>query len=144
MDSENITKQSSKNRMYPHKWFILFLIVLLVLGLSLFFAKGMVKSQSVNSDGYQAVFLVNDQVYFGKLSQHGHWLELREVYYLAQPLQTTGANDTQQNIQLVKLGSELHGPEDVMYFGKDKVLFWENLKDDSRVVQKIKEHQAAN
>jgi hypothetical protein len=49
-----------------------------------------------------------------------------------------GANN---KLQLVKLGSELHGPEDSMYVAKDKVLFWENIKDDSQVMQAIKQAQ---
>ncbi len=101
---------------------------------------------------YQAVFLTNGQVYFGKLSANGDWIELRDIYYLQvtqqlQPAPTDAATppatntNTQPNIQLVKLGSELHGPQDVMHIDKDKVLFWENMKDDSKVVEAIKKYQ---
>jgi len=99
------------------------------------------------SSGYQAVFLVNGQVYFGKLeAATDDALVLRDIYYLkvTQALQPANDDETatqQPNIQLVKLGSELHGPQDEMYLEQDKVLFWENMKDDSKVVEAIKKYQ---
>jgi hypothetical protein len=39
------------------------------------------------------------------------------------------------------LGSELHGPEDKMSVSSEQVLFWENLKNDSKVVQAIHKYQ---
>jgi hypothetical protein len=99
--------------------------------------------------GYQAVFLTNGQVYFGKLeSADSSSLVLRDIYYLKvtqalQPAPVEGeqAAAQQPNIQLVKLGSELHGPEDAMYLQQDKVLFWENMKGDSKVVEAINKYQ---
>ena len=98
-----------------------------------------------DSAAYQAVFLDNGQVYFGKLEVSGTWLILREVYYLlvSQNLQSSemDAFTQGQNFELVKLGSELHGPEDVMYIPRERVNFWENLKPDSRAVQAIEGHR---
>lgn len=108
--------------------------------------------------GYQAVFLNNGQVYFGKMADTGRWTKLTDIYYLqvTQQLQpadngskstssSASSNTTdpsaQPNIQLVKLGSELHGPEDQMFIEKDKILFWENMKDDSKVVQAIQKYK---
>ncbi|OGE74035.1 MAG: hypothetical protein A3I07_01130 [Candidatus Doudnabacteria bacterium RIFCSPLOWO2_02_FULL_42_9] len=99
---------------------------------------------------YQAVFLTSGQVYFGKLSMgEGDWMQLRDIYYLQvtqqlQPdptSQDATAQTQQKNIQLVKLGSELHGPQDVMNIDRDKILFWENMKDDSKVVEAIRKYQ---
>jgi hypothetical protein len=90
---------------------------------------------------YQAVFLSDGQVYFGKLSNHNaSFTELRNVYYLkyGKELQQGGADVQSQNLNLVKLGGEVHGPEDMMYIAKDKILFIENLKEGSSVVQAIK------
>jgi hypothetical protein len=98
---------------------------------------------AVNGE-YQAVFLANDQVYFGKLELDREWVILRDIYYLqeAKDLQSATASGTQgqpeAQVRLVKLGSEVHGPKDEMYIPKDKIMFWENLKSDSRVVQTIK------
>lgn len=82
---------------------------------------------------YQAVFLQSGQVYFGKLSDmSADYVSLSDVYYLKE------ASDlTQSNLNLVKLGGELHGPEDTIYIRKESISFWENMKDTSRVVQSI-------
>jgi len=108
------------------------------------------------STGYQAVFLTNGQVYFGKLtSQDNEWMKLTDIYYLQvtqnlqqasgdptkEPTSTGAAQTSANNIQLVKLGSELHGPDDMMYIEQDKVLFWENMKSDSKVSNAIKQYQ---
>lgn len=105
-------------------------------------------------NSYQAVFLTNGQVYFGKLMRNPGGYKLTDIYYLqvTQPLQQAGndsskaptatgtAANTQPNVQLVKLGSELHGPEDAMYLSGQNVLFWENLKSDSKVVDAINKY----
>ncbi len=87
---------------------------------------------------WQAVFLTNDQVYFGKLSNETReYAVLDSIFYLrvSEPLQQ-GATG-QPALNLVKLGGELHGPSDRMYIPKDKIMFWENMKSDSQVVQAI-------
>ncbi len=102
----------------------------------------------VNKDQYQAVFL-NDgrQVYFGKISSvDSSWLTLEDVYYLQieQQIQPKGkeAGEQQPKITLVKLGNELHGPEDTIVFSRESVMFWENLKsqDSSKVVEAIEKY----
>ncbi|HLC45179.1 MAG TPA: hypothetical protein VJK50_05060 [Patescibacteria group bacterium] len=95
---------------------------------------------------FQAVFLTNGQVYFGKLSDiRDQYLTLEDIYYLqvTPVLQTktegevgTQAN-AQQQLSLVKLGNELHGPVDKMQINRDQILFFEGLKEDGRVVQAI-------
>jgi len=96
------------------------------------------------ADNYQAVFLSNNQVYFGKLSnQSGKYPVLTDIYYLrvTQPLQPSDPNP---NINLVKLGDELHGPSDKMEINRDQILFVEDLKPDSQVVTAIKDYLEAN
>jgi hypothetical protein len=99
---------------------------------------------------WQAVFLSNGQVYFGKIAKNNRAeIKLKDIYYLqvTQPLQqteetTTDANAKQGELSLVKLGSELHGPTDVMTINRDHVLFIEDIKDDSNVVQAINNYKA--
>lgn len=101
----------------------------------------------VMDDRYQAVFLDNGQVYFGKLSGvNSEYLKLTDIFYLQveqqiQPDQdndtNAAADDQQTQIRLAKLGNELHGPEDTMYVLRSKVVFWENLKNDGDVVEAI-------
>jgi GTP:adenosylcobinamide-phosphate guanylyltransferase len=104
---------------------------------------------SINKDDYQAVFLTNGQVYFGKLqNSNGEYLKLTDIYYLQvdSAVQQAGAEaeattDENSNVQLIKLGNELHGPRDEMQLNNQQVLFWENLKPDSRVSEAIKNYQ---
>lgn len=98
----------------------------------------------VDKNKWQAVFLNNNQVYFGHVkNEGGGYVALTDIFYLraTQPLQQGSQSEPQ--LSLVKLGSELHGPEDMMHIPKNVILFWENLKDDSQVVQAIKANAAS-
>ncbi len=95
----------------------------------------------VKTNQYQAVFLTNGQVYFGKVRPASDkYITLEDVYYLQTNNNNSNvqSNSQQNNLTLVKLGNELHGPEDMMYIARDQILFWENLKDSGKVVQAIK------
>jgi hypothetical protein len=131
------------------------LVVLVVVVVGLLFAwqakNGSTGATGVEKDRYQAVFMTNGQVYFGKLAKlDAGYTELTDVYYLqvqqsVQPgakEEAAAANSEQPQVSLTKLGNELHGPTDKMHIAKDQILFWENLKDDSTVVKAIKDYQS--
>ena len=131
------------------------LVVLVVVVVGLLFAwqaknGGSTGATGVEKDKYQAVFMTNGQVYFGKLAKvDAGYTELTDVYYLqvqqsVQPgsEEANAANNEQPQVSLTKLGNELHGPTDKMHISKDQILFWENLKDDSTVVKAIKDYQS--
>jgi hypothetical protein len=121
-------------------WFIV-IIAVIVVGL-FWFNKLPVGSGFVSdNDAYQAVFLTNGQVYFGKLSRtNSQYPVLTNIYYLqvSQGLQPIDATVPQPGVSLVKLGDELHGPQDAMFINRDQILFYEDLKNDAQVVQAIK------
>ena len=98
------------------------------------------------SSGYSAVFLANNQVYFGRLADEGSsYPRLTEVYYLRvqRALQPPPATEeAQPDVQLVKLGNELHGPADEIKFNREQILYIEDLKTDSRIVRAIEEFKA--
>lgn len=126
---------------------IVAVIVLVVVGALGWWAYSkMASPDGVKTDRYQAVFLTNGQVYFGKLSNvNKDYVDLTDIYYLqvqqsVQPADAKAAADQNPQVSLAKLGSELHGPEDQMKISRDQVLFWENLKDDSKVVDAIKKN----
>ena len=107
---------------------------------------------AIDSNKYQAVFFTNGQVYFGKLQAVGNdYMKLTDIYYLqtqssgsadsSNPQQTT--ND-QSNVQLIKLGDEIHGPEDQMIISKDQMLFYENLKADGKVAKSIEQYKKSH
>ena len=95
-------------------------------------------------EGYQAVFLTNGQVYFGKLADPSTaFVSLTDIFYLRthDALQQDGAKDP-ASVSLVKLGSELHAPLDEMMINRDHILYWENLKENGSVVRAIRQYQA--
>ncbi len=90
---------------------------------------------------WQAVFIDNGQVYFGHVRNvTSQSMVLTDIYYLqtAGPqLQPSGGTDDQQKLNLIKLGNEVHGPDDRMVITRSHVLLVENLRDDSKVVELI-------
>lgn len=101
----------------------------------------------IDSSKYQAVFFTNGQVYFGKLeSVNNNYMRLTDIFYL----QTTSTDSTNTqlpsssstpNVNLIKLGSEIHGPSDEMVINDSQILFFENLKSDGKVSQSIIKYQ---
>lgn len=121
---------------------ILFLVVgtIIVIGIWFSFSSFFQSEDSFVPNAYHAVFLTNNQVYFGMLSNSGsQYTVLTNVYYI-QSLQSqdlSNGTKTASQMQLVKLGSELHEPQDTMYLNKDQILFIEPLKSDSKIVKAI-------
>jgi hypothetical protein len=103
------------------------------------------ESKQLEPARYQAVFLTNNQVYFGKVtSLNDKSVVLTDVFYIETPNNSNqnNASASNTNYTLRKLGdSELHAPEDKMVISRSQVIFWENLKDSSQVVTKIKEYK---
>ncbi len=96
----------------------------------------------IDTDKYQAVFLSNGQVYFGKLQAlNTEYIKLTDIFYLQTKSDTKSGNpqatSTESDVQLIKLGSEVHGPDDQMVISKDQILFFENLKTDGTVSKSI-------
>ena len=95
------------------------------------------------NNSYQSVFLSNGQVYFGKVTRMDNkYMVLEDIYYLqvsnsTQQSQAAVAEVQQSQLSLVKLGNELHGPQDKMIINNQHVLFTETLKEDSKVAQAI-------
>lgn len=143
------------------KWFgiikitsvvLLFSITVLLVALLIYTVTSSNKTNNtqaslVDTSKYQAVFLVNQQLpYFGKIAElNKDYMVLKDIYYLQinQSVQP-GQENQPQDITLVKLGCELHGPQDQMVINSDQIFFWENLKDneaDSKVSTAIKQFQ---
>lgn len=131
-------------------WPIIVVVVVALCVMGWFMWSRMSSATAIDSSKYQAVFFTNGQVYFGKLHPFNNgYMKLTDVYYLQSqqsssgdasknPQQTTN-NQNSNNVQLIKLGDEIHGPEDEMIIGKDQMLFYENLKADGKVAQSIEQ-----
>ncbi len=92
-------------------------------------------ADQIDHSAYQAVFLTGGQVFFGKATVEDDALVLSDVFYLSP---NTDTSQPQQLGQLLKRGSELHGPREPMIIELRQVLFLENMRDDSQVVAAIK------
>lgn len=129
---------------------LLFSATILVVALLWFVVLGSPNSEQkhVDDSKMQAVFLNGGQVYFGNIQDlNGSSIRLSNIYYLrvnqqVQPTETTEASSN--DISLVKLGCELHGPQDEMLINREQVIFWENLKDDGQVAKAVVEYQKQN
>lgn len=135
-------------------WPIITIVLLIALAVMVWFVwmKPGMSAAAVDTSRYQAVFFTNGQVYFGRLQVlNGEYLKLTDIFYLQNqstaqtqdnPQQTADKqNQDQSKVQLIKLGNEIHGPEDAMVISRDQVLFYENLKPDGKVAQSIQQYK---
>lgn len=128
----------------------LIIVAVAYAGFRFYQSKGVLqKDTGSNISDYTAVFLNNGQVYFGKVyGRTASELDVRDIYYLQ--VNSTDAStsadlqkkstDSKTDIVLVKLGEELHGPNDRMRINMQQVMFTESLKDDSKVVKAISDY----
>jgi len=128
-------------------------LIIGAIGLGMFAWYSNSSSAYIKKDDYQALFLTNNQVYFGKLQRlNDGSYRLTDVYYIQSDTQSgeaaaqeaTDPAQEQSNKQptLVKLGNELHGPTDEIIVRDNQVLFWENMKPDSKVSKAIESYRS--
>lgn len=120
------------------------LVAIAVIALSGWFLQRSSTAATIDNDKYQAVFFTNGQVYFGKLGQvNAGYFKLTDVFYIQAQEASGNSENPQQtasdstDIRLIKLGSEVHGPDDEMIISKEQILFFENLKKDGKVSDSI-------
>lgn len=138
-EGPNQSKKPSGKKM-PWRLLAIIVAVVIVAGAAWYFLRGRDDS-GVDSSKYQAVFLENNQVYFGKLYGYntGHPY-LKNVWYIeTQPGQsdTSKAPTSSSQMQLKHLTDAVHGPDDEMLLNKSQILFVENLSGNSQVVKLI-------
>ncbi len=132
------------------KWIVWLLAALLVLAVVLIgwlATRTAFVDNGIDSKKYQAVFFTNGQVYFGKLvALNDTQFKLTEVFYVQSQSDTSAEKSegevttNQSDMRLIKMGNEVHGPEDAMIIERAQVLFYENLKPDGKVTQIINEY----
>lgn len=80
----------------------------------------------------QAVFLTNGQVYFGFIENpNSQIVRVKDIYYLKSD--EIAQSEKDKKISLIKMGSELHGPLNYLNVNRDQILFYEDLKSDSKI-----------
>jgi hypothetical protein len=127
---------------FDKKFLALLVIVLLVSALVL--TKGWWPRRGGDSS-YKSVLLTNKMSYFGKIKNTGaDFVTLRDVFYLRLKPAATGSGSanpaTAASFELVKLGSEIYGPEDSITLNRKQIVTIESLKEESQVVQSIRKY----
>lgn len=104
-------------------------------------------NDGIDHGKYQAVFLSSStlpsNVYFGKLERMGNgYFKLTDVYYLQTPTDKTEQANT--TLTVVKMTKEAHAPEDSLVLPREQILYYQNMTNDSKVVQFIKQDSQKN
>ena len=144
-----VTAKKQPKQKKSFKWVIIAVAALaLVVGGWVAWQKLAPADSGIESDKYQAVFFTDGQIYYGKLTVlNDRQYKLTNVFYILSQNENKTANadaettESQNNAQLIKMGNELHGPEDAMMINRDHVLFYENLKPDGKVTQTINQYK---
>ena len=144
-----VTAKKQPKQKKSFKWVIIAVVGLaLVAGSWVAWQKLAPADSGIESSKYQAVFFTDGQIYYGKLTVlNDRQYKLTNVFYILSQNENKTANadgdtaETQNNAQLIKMGNELHGPEDAMMINRDHVLFYENLKSDGKVTQTINQYK---
>lgn len=119
-------------------------LLIILIGAALVVLFLLPQGQRVDKNGYQVVYMASGQAYFGKLQNtNGDYLVLKQPYTVqdvAPEGEATPAN-VQASTTLLKVSQQAYGPEDVLSLSRDQVLFWQNLRADSKVVKAIESKQ---
>ncbi|MGC2109687.1 MAG: hypothetical protein WA655_09230 [Candidatus Korobacteraceae bacterium] len=133
------TKTASENRARGAFWIVLACLACLALIASVGCSPAGTAAQPTSvtfSTPYQTVVLINNSVYYGKLTGWGTPNPvLTDVFYI---MSKTDPDTKQVSNILIKRGKELHGP-DRMYLNPNQIIFVEPVGTDSKVAQLISE-----
>jgi hypothetical protein len=136
------------NKIFSLLTSVLFVSLVVLLVATIFgISQGAKESRIIDKDNYQTVVMADGQAYFGKISSiNKDYIILRDVFYLqGQQLNgSTPSTAAQSAARLVKLGCEIHGPQDQMLIYRNQVTYWENLKKDGRVTKAIEQFKNDN
>lgn len=140
-------RQAKKKPVFKWLFIVLAVVVLLAAGW-LVWQRNSIAAGDIDTTKYQAVLFTNGEVYFGKLTvMNDKYFKLTNVFYIQSQTGSTVTDkkeesaDSEDKKQLIKMGSEVHGPEDAMMINRDQVVYYENLKPDGKVTQTISQYK---
>lgn len=142
-NTESLTRKKLTSR---HKMGLFGVVTVAAAALISFLALQLfLKPMRVDPSGYQVVSLVSGQVYFGKLKNIGGDYLYLESPYVEQTVQSTEKNEDgspkSPQTALFRVKDQVYGPEDMIAIKSDQVVFWQNLRADSKAVAAIKSKQ---
>lgn len=96
-----------------------------------------------SASDFVAIYMENGKIYFGKMQDSdSDEPRLTDVFTLnVNSSQTQGQDAAQADFELVKLTDQFQSPTDLLVLSRNKILFWEPLKADSRVVAAIEKYK---
>ena len=128
---------------------VLIISVVIIIGLLIYlvlqnFINNQAGGLSENKSQWQAIFLSNEQVYFGQVvSENNDSVIIQNIYYLQDQISLhQGADQLPKDFPLVKLGNEVHGPYDEMRINRQHIIFVEDLRQDGKIMQAIQKYKA--
>lgn len=111
-------------------------VVLVLIGITVIWKFSTDARAGVDASKYQIIELTTGESYIGKLSHlQGAYVDLTNVYY-----QQTQPSSSQQ-VTVLKLSDSVAKPENAMRIARDKIVHWENLSADSKIVEVINSDQ---
>lgn len=130
------------------KQILIFVILIFVLVLIFvyvnFWQNGYIKNiaQAIKFRGsYQAVFLSSGQVYFGKITElTNKYIVLNNPYYIQISQTKVTEENPQPEMKLIAIKDEFHKPKDFMLIERSSVIFIEELRDNSQIVEIIENY----
>jgi hypothetical protein len=136
----NLNTRRSGSRLSPRQWAVVGLVVVALVaswfGMQAYLHRN---EQKIDHNRYQAVFLEDGKIFFGKLENlDGPYITLNNAY---QARSTEADKDNTTNSSYVRLArladDTAYSPDGSISIQSSKILYWQNLKTDSKVSQLI-------
>lgn len=118
--------------------------IIIVAGGGIFFIRPLLAGTSSlpGADEYQAVTLVDGQIYFGKVKSVGSdYIEIDNGYYLQPTVAASSENGQPDTGKLVKLSNRLYSPAGNIVIPIRQVISFEALDPDGQIVQMMGKEQ---
>jgi hypothetical protein len=95
----------------------------------------------LDTSKYQIVTLTTGESFIGRLSGlNRDYVLLENVYYQQNSTaQSAAETPDSQQVTVLRLSDTVAKPENTMRIAKDKLVHWENLSNDSKIIQAIKQ-----
>lgn len=89
------------------------------------------------SSAFWAIYLDSGQIFYGKKDkQNKNYVTMTNVFYYQPGVRSVNA----ENIRIIKVGTEIHQPQDYVYVNKQHIERQEQLSSDSKVVKAIEQY----
>jgi hypothetical protein len=132
-DKQEFVSEKRKARVISYRKLLLAVVVLVLLCWYLI-------TSLISINTWKAVFLDNNQVYFGKFLNipFTDSITLRNVYYIkAEASASTTMPGGSTGTVISPLSDMVHAPENTMTISRNHILFFENLQRESALVKSL-------